>query len=72
VSLGSGDTIRGFRGHHTELRSIIAYGVPGTLKTQCAYGQTAIGGVTVSLLHINDELRVELREAPIAEGLLPA
>jgi len=32
-------------------------------------GRTAIGRVTVALLHINDELRVELRESLIAEGL---
>jgi hypothetical protein len=31
-------------------------------------GRTAIGRVTVALLHINDELRVELRESLIAEG----
>ncbi len=32
-------------------------------------GRTPIGRVTVALLHINDELRVELREELIAEGL---
>ncbi len=32
-------------------------------------GRTPIGRVTVALLHINDELRVELRESLIAEGL---
>jgi len=32
-------------------------------------GRTPIGRVTVTLLHINDELRVELREELIAEGL---
>lgn len=34
-------------------------------------GRTAIGCVTVALLHINDEYRVELREALIAEGVSP-
>jgi hypothetical protein len=40
-------------------------------RWQCAYlvGRTAIGRVTVALLHINDHLRVELREALIDEGL---
>jgi 5-methylcytosine-specific restriction endonuclease McrA len=33
-------------------------------------GRTPIGRVTVALLHINDELRVELRESLMAEGLL--
>jgi hypothetical protein len=33
-------------------------------------GRTAIGRVTVALLHINDEYRVELREGLIAEGVL--
>ena len=32
-------------------------------------GRTPIGRVTVALLHINDELRVELREELLAEGL---
>jgi 5-methylcytosine-specific restriction endonuclease McrA len=32
-------------------------------------GRTPIGRVTLALLHINDELRVELRESLIAEGL---
>jgi 5-methylcytosine-specific restriction endonuclease McrA len=32
-------------------------------------GRTPTGRVTVALLHINDELRVELRESLIAEGL---
>jgi hypothetical protein len=32
-------------------------------------GRTAIGRVTVALLRINDELRVELRKSLIAEGL---
>jgi len=31
-------------------------------------GRTPIGRVTVALLHINDELRVELREELIADG----
>jgi hypothetical protein len=31
--------------------------------------RTPIGRVTVDLLHINDELRVELRESLMAEGL---
>jgi hypothetical protein len=35
-------------------------------------GRTAIGRVTVALLHINDEYRVELREALIAEGVFPS
>ena len=35
-------------------------------------GRTAIGRVTVALLHINDEYRVELREALIAECLFPS
>ena len=34
-------------------------------------GRTAIGRVTVALLHINDEYRVELREALIDEGVFP-
>jgi 5-methylcytosine-specific restriction endonuclease McrA len=32
-------------------------------------GRTPIGRITVALLQINDELRVELRESLIAEGL---
>jgi hypothetical protein len=32
-------------------------------------GRTAIGRVTVTLLQINDELRVEVREELISEGL---
>jgi hypothetical protein len=32
-------------------------------------GRTAIGRVTVTLLHINDEYRVELRETLMDEGL---
>jgi hypothetical protein len=32
-------------------------------------GRTPIGRVTPALLHINDELRVELRESLIAEGV---
>jgi hypothetical protein len=32
-------------------------------------GQTAIGHVTVALLQINDELRLEPRESLTAEGL---
>jgi hypothetical protein len=34
-------------------------------------GRTPVGRVTVALLHINDPLRVELREALIEEGLFP-
>jgi hypothetical protein len=34
-------------------------------------GRTAIGRVTVALLHINDEYRVELREMLIEEGVFP-
>lgn len=34
-------------------------------------GQTAIGRVTVALLQINDEYRVELRRGLIAEGVFP-
>jgi hypothetical protein len=34
-------------------------------------GRTAIGRVTVTLLHINDEYRVELREILIEEGAFP-
>ena len=34
-------------------------------------GRTAIGRVTVALLHINDEYRVELREILIEEGEFP-
>jgi HNH endonuclease len=34
-------------------------------------GRTPIGRVTVALLHINDPLRVELREALMEEGLFP-
>ena len=34
-------------------------------------GRTAIGRVTVALLQINDEYRVELREALIEEGVFP-
>jgi hypothetical protein len=32
-------------------------------------GRTAIGRVTVALLHINEDVRVELREELLAEGL---
>jgi hypothetical protein len=34
-------------------------------------GRTPIGRVTVALLHINDEYRVELREMLIEEGVFP-
>ena len=34
-------------------------------------GRTPIGRVTVALLHINDDYRVELREGLIAEGVFP-
>jgi len=34
-------------------------------------GRTPIGRVTVALFHINDEYRVELREALIEEGIFP-
>jgi hypothetical protein len=34
-------------------------------------GRTAIGRVTVALLHINDEYRVELREMLIEAGEFP-
>lgn len=34
-------------------------------------GRTAIGRVTIALLHINDEYRVELRDGLIAEGTFP-
>lgn len=40
-------------------------------RWQAAYltGRTPTGRVTVALLHINDEYRVELREELIAEGV---
>ena len=34
-------------------------------------GRTPIGRVSVALLHINDEYRVELREWLIEEGIFP-
>lgn len=34
-------------------------------------GRTPIGQVTIALLHINDEYRVELRERLIEEGVFP-
>jgi hypothetical protein len=34
-------------------------------------GRTPIGRVTITLLHINDDLRVELREELIEEGVFP-
>src|SRR3954454_21915659 len=34
-------------------------------------GRTPIGRVTVTLLHINDEVRVGMREGLIEEGLFP-
>jgi hypothetical protein len=34
-------------------------------------GRTAIGRVTVTVLHINDAFRVELRQGLIEEGLFP-
>jgi HNH endonuclease len=34
-------------------------------------GRTAIGRVTVVLLHINEDVRIELREELIAEGAFP-
>lgn len=34
-------------------------------------GRTAIGRVTISVLHINDDYRVELREELIEEGVFP-
>ena len=36
------------------------------------FGRTPIGRVTIALLHINDEYRVELRELLIKEGAFPA
>jgi hypothetical protein len=42
-------------------------------RWQGAYltGRTPVGRVTVALLHINDEYRVELREGLIEEGVFP-
>ena len=42
-------------------------------RWQGAYliGRTPVGRVTVALLHINDEYRVELREELIEEGVFP-
>jgi hypothetical protein len=42
-------------------------------RWQGAYliGRTPIGRVTIALLHINDDYRVELREGLIEEGLFP-
>jgi HNH endonuclease len=42
-------------------------------RWQGAYliGRTPIGRVTVALLHINDDYRVELREGLIEEGVFP-
>ncbi len=42
-------------------------------RWQGAYliGRTAVGRVTVVLLHINDDYRVELREGLIEEGVFP-
>jgi hypothetical protein len=34
-------------------------------------GRTAIARVTIALLHMNDDIRVELREGLIAEGVFP-
>ena len=34
-------------------------------------GRTPIGRVTVALLHINDDYRVELRAGLVAEGVFP-
>lgn len=34
-------------------------------------GRTPIGRVTIALLHINDDYRVELREGLIEEGVFP-
>jgi hypothetical protein len=34
-------------------------------------GRTPIGRVTVALLHVNDDYRVELRESLIEEGVFP-
>ena len=34
-------------------------------------GQTPIGRVTIALLHINDDYRVELREELIGDGVFP-
>ena len=34
-------------------------------------GRTPVGRVTVALLHINDDYRVELREGLIEEGIFP-
>ena len=43
------------------------------VRWQGAYliGRTAVGRVTVVLLHINDDYRVELREGLIKEGVFP-
>jgi hypothetical protein len=35
-------------------------------------GRTPVGRVTIALLHVNDEYRVELREGLIQEGLFPS
>jgi len=34
-------------------------------------GRTAIGRVTVAVLHVNDPFRVELRQGLVEEGLFP-
>jgi hypothetical protein len=45
----------------------------GHFRWQGAYliGRTPVGRVTVTLLHINDDYRVELREELIDEGVFP-
>lgn len=46
---------------------------PRHFRWRAAYltGRTSIGRVTVTLLHINDDYRVELREGLIEEGIFP-
>ncbi len=43
----------------------------GGLLGRLLIGRTPVRRVTVALLRINDEYRVELREGLIAEGIFP-
>jgi len=67
-----GSLLANFSGHPLDRLGRDAYvGQFGQVRWKGAYliGRTPIGRVTVALLHIDHELRVEPRESLIAEGL---
>jgi hypothetical protein len=50
---------------------LVAGRQPRALNAYRWQGPYLIGRVTVALLHINDEYRIELREGLIEEGVFP-